>query len=55
MSAGRYDGTSWRLFNKNNTTGIQSRFVYAVAVDKDGGVWFATEKGVSAMLPAQKE
>jgi ligand-binding sensor domain-containing protein len=51
----RYDGSSWRLYNRNNTTGIQTRFVYAIGVDKDAGVWFGTQKGVTAMLPVPKE
>lgn len=51
----RFNGTSWKLYNKNNTTGIQTRYVYAAMVDKDGGAWFATQKGVSEMVPVLKE
>jgi hypothetical protein len=53
--AARYDGTSWTLFNKNNTSGIQTRFVYSVMAGKDGDVWFGTQKGVVAMLPVPKD
>jgi ligand-binding sensor domain-containing protein len=53
--AAAFNGASWKLYNKNNTTAIQSRFVYAVMTDKDGDIWFGTQKGVSEMVPVKDD
>jgi ligand-binding sensor domain-containing protein len=53
--AAGFDGTSWRLYNKNNTTAIQTRIVYSVMADKDGNTWFGTQRGVVELVPVQSE
>lgn len=53
--AARYNGVNWTVYNKNNTTGIQTRFVYSVMPGQNGEVWFGTQKGVSQMVPLPEE
>lgn len=53
--AARFNGVNWTQFNKNNTTGIQTRFVYSVMPGQNGEVWFGTQKGVSQMVPLPEE
>lgn len=51
----RFNGVNWTTYNRNNTTGIQTRFVYSVMPGQNGEVWFGTQKGVSQMVPLPEE
>jgi ligand-binding sensor domain-containing protein len=53
--AARFDGTGWTHYNRNNTTGIQTRFVYVAVPGASGEIWFGTQKGVSQMVPLPEE
>lgn len=53
--AARYNGVNWTPYNRNNTTGIQTRFVYHALPGLNGEVWFGTQKGVSQMVPVVED
>lgn len=53
--AARYNGVQWTHYNRNNTTGIQTRYVYHAQPGRNGEVWFGTQKGVSQMVPLPEE
>ena len=40
-----FDGETWT--NYSEADGLISKYIYAVAVDQEGGVWIGTEHGVS--------
>jgi ligand-binding sensor domain-containing protein len=42
----RFDGTSWRVFDRSNS-GLPSNKVQSVVVDHAGKVWAATDGGVT--------
>ena len=53
--AAGYDGSGWSLYNKNNTSAIQTRIVYSVMVGKDGDIWFGTQRGQVEMVPVKED
>lgn len=46
-----FSGTNLDLLTPDNTPGIMTKFVYYVMPGLVGEIWFATEKGVTAMFP----
>ena len=51
----RFNGDKIDLFTKNTVEGLLTRFIYYVMPGRDGGTWFATEKGVLTMYPPLRE
>lgn len=47
----RYDGSGWRLFQVKDEM-LASNRISAIAEDKEGAVWIATDNGVNKLNPA---
>lgn len=45
----RFDGTEWKVYNREN--GLIHPTVYDIQFDENGGVWLATEGGITYLAP----
>ena len=41
----RFDGMSFRIYNKKNVPGLSSNFIWDIAEEQDGNLWLATDGG----------